>query len=324
MEARKKLRKVTRSLMTALHDELYPEFAGRQKRLFEFDQNRQAEPNNWLREHIRNGQPFCAARFGSDELEITQQWRRAVTRRGMARLLDTLADGDPFFTYFTARHRIQKRGVTPLNAQNRERFAKMMLESMAEVDLLGSWVPGEAWFHEQMPQANFAKRKQLEPYFHSEPWTMALEGKRVLVVHPFDESIPEQYKKRSLLFGSKPILPEFTLLTHKPPRAHFGEIRNANHWFQLLGQLTQEVREQDFDVALIGAGPFGLPLATEVKKAGRQSVHLGGALQLVFGIKGKRWESYEVSRFFNDMWVRPSAEETPSRSGRRMSQSSYW
>lgn len=310
--------------MTALHDELYPEVAGRQKRLFEFDQNRQAEPNSWLTEHITNGKPFCAARFGSDELEITQQWRRASTRAGIARVLDSLADGDPIFTYFRARHRIQKRGVTPLNAQNRERFARLMLESMTEIDLLGSWISGEAWFYERMPQANFAVRKQLEPYFHSRPWTMALEGKRVLIVHPFDESISKQYEKRSVLFGSKPVLPEFTLLTHKPPRAHFGEIQNADHWFQLLRQLTQEVRAQDFDVALIGAGPFGLPLAAEVKKSGRQSVHLGGALQIVFGIKGKRWERNAASRFFNDMWVRPSADETPSSSGRRMSKSSYW
>lgn len=310
--------------MTALHDRFFPAFAGRQTTLYEFDKHRQTDPNTWLTQNIRGGKPFCAARFGGDELEVTQQWRRATTRAVISRVFDSFAAGDPLFTFFRARHRIQKRGLSPLNARNRERFARLMLDSMAEINLLGSWIPGEAWFAEQMPHAQFARKRLLEPYFHSNPWTLSLEGKRVLVVHPFDESITKQYAKRATLFGSAQVLPEFTLLTLRPPRAHFGEIRNADHWFQLLRQLTQEVLEKDFDVALIGAGPFGLPLAAEIKKAGRQAIHLGGALQIIFGIKGQRWEKDKVSTFFNGEWVRPAPTETPSPKARKMSESSYW
>jgi hypothetical protein len=64
----------------------------------------------------------------------------------------------------------------------------------------------------------------------------------------------------------------------------------------------------------IGAGAYGLPLAAFVKEQGRQAVHVGGATQLLFGVKGRRWEaeSEDVVALFNDYWVRPSAEETPA------------
>ena len=42
----------------------------------------------------------------------------------------------------------------------------------------------------------------------------------------------------------------------------------------------------DFDVALIGCGAYGFPLAAKLKTAGKQAIHLGGVLQALFGIKG--------------------------------------
>ena len=38
------------------------------------------------------------------------------------------------------------------------------------------------------------------------------------------------------------------------------------------------------------------------------SIHAGGATQLLFGIKGKRWDE---CGFYNDYWVRPSEREKP-------------
>lgn len=43
----------------------------------------------------------------------------------------------------------------------------------------------------------------------------------------------------------------------------------------------------DYDICLIGCGAYGFPLAAHAKRKGKKAVHLGGALQLLFGIKGK-------------------------------------
>ena len=70
----------------------------------------------------------------------------------------------------------------------------------------------------------------------------------------------------------------------------------------------------DYDIALIGCGAYGFPLAAYAKKTGHQAVHIGGSLQLLFGIKGKRWEKsgcYTIHCNYEDLlknpaWVRPS------------------
>ena len=45
----------------------------------------------------------------------------------------------------------------------------------------------------------------------------------------------------------------------------------------------------------------------------RPAVQLGGALQLLFGIRGRRWEaSPRFQQLMNSRWVRPSLAETPA------------
>ena len=41
------------------------------------------------------------------------------------------------------------------------------------------------------------------------PWSAALAGKRVLVVHPFKTTIERQYARREQLFPGTDILPQF-------------------------------------------------------------------------------------------------------------------
>ena len=81
--------------------------------------------------------------------------------------------------------------------------------------------------------------------------------------------------------------------------------------------MCEEISKRDFDVALIGCGCYGLPLAAHVKSLGKSAVHMGGALQLLFGIRGKRWDAagdWVEQGLFNEHWVRPSDEETPQKS----------
>jgi hypothetical protein len=41
-------------------------------------------------------------------------------------------------------------------------------------------------------------------------------------------------------------------------------------------------------------------------------MYIGGALQLFFGVIGKRWfDNKEIISLVNDHWIRPSQEERP-------------
>jgi hypothetical protein len=91
-------------------------------------------------------------------------------------------------------------------------------------------------------------------------------------------------------------------------------------WSEGLDRLTEEALRKKFEVALIGAGAWSLPLAARLKKAGKIAIHLGGETQLVFGIKGQRWEGYGI---YNEHWVRPLPSETPSGYLKK-EQGCYW
>ena len=69
----------------------------------------------------------------------------------------------------------------------------------------------------------------------------------------------------------------------------------------------------DYDVVLVGAGIYSLPLVAHAKQRGKKGIHLGGSTQLFFGIRGSRWDSMkEFQGFFNEFWVRPAVEERPA------------
>lgn len=94
---------------------------------------------------------------------------------------------------------------------------------------------------------------------------MALAGKRVLVVHPFKKSILHQYERREKLFSNPNMLPQFDLQVI-PAVQSLGGTSIYKNWFEALNAMKQEIDKADYDIALIGAGAYGFPLAAHVKR----------------------------------------------------------
>ncbi len=151
-----------------------------------------------------------------------------------------------------------------------------------------------------------------------------MKEKKVLVVHPFAKTIQQQYKqRRTLLFKNPDILPKFQLGTFQAVQSIGGQ-SFFNTWFDALQYMKDEIDKQDYDIALIGCGAYGFPLAAHIKRSGKKAIHLGGALQLLFGIKGKRWtnptygmkslpfitENY-YNNLMNEFWTSPAKTEKP-------------
>lgn len=166
------------------------------------------------------------------------------------------------------------------------------------------------------PQTQLSRLRAVEPYYHNNPWSKALEGKKVLVIHPFEKTIRSQYSKRKLLFTNKDILPEFELKTLKAVQTIAGQKCEFATWFEALDYMSKTALDMDFDIAIIGCGAYGFPLAAMLKQAGKQAVHMGGATQILFGIAGKKWDAHPIiSTYYNRHWVRPLPQETPINSG---------
>ena len=120
-------------------------------------------------------------------------------------------------------------------------------------------------------------------------------------------------------------MPQFASVEYvKAIQSNAGGTTKYPNWFAALDNMKSEISKANFDIAIIGAGAYGLPLAAYVKTMGKQAVQMSGATQVLFGIKGKRWDTHPViSKFYNEAWVRPLKIETPPEI-KKVEGGSYW
>jgi len=208
-------------------------------------------------------------------------------------------------------------GIFPATASQLEEFSRAYLDALSSADLLGVLQsPFEGWLLAKVGcGARRCLLRSLEPYFSARPWSARLAGRRVLVVHPFVDSIVSQYReRRALLFGDPQVLPVFDLVTVKAPQTMCGQTVGFSDWGGALSDLQQRVAREQFDVALVGCGAYGLPLAAYIKMRLRKpAIHLGGATQLLFGVSGARWrERPEFASVINEFWRPPLESERPA------------
>jgi hypothetical protein len=256
------------------------------------------------------------ARFGSTELTCLSNY--LGVKNSKRKYVDYVKGNvQPWWWEENIINQMQQwSGFFPAREDKIEQFCELMLQDIPQVDILGSWLAEEQLFKMELENCSKINFELLNPYFSSIPWTKALEGKKVLVVHPFANTIELQYKKRELLFKDN-LLPEFELMTVKAVQSIAGNPTQFEDWFQALEYMKAEIDKHDYDICLIGCGAYGFHLAAHVKRMGKKAVHLGGSLQLLFGIRGKRWEDpnynpiYNYARLMNEHWVKPENNEKP-------------
>jgi len=254
-----------------------------------------------IREEIMKPKPSMIARFGAVEIKGVLYPRMPSVVRQLIR--------DRVFSSME-----NNAGFFPMSVAGVERFSELMIEDMKLLDVLGSWRIEERLLIKFFPSAKRVELRGLEPYLSENPWSEALEGLRILVVHPFNKTIECQYnEKRELLFLDKRVLPRFkSLETVKAVQSIAGNHTKYNDWFEALDSMKDAIDARDYDVAILGCGAYGFPLAAHVKRRGKKAIHLGGSTQILFGIKGRRWDNHSlISPFYNKHWVRPAPEDVP-------------
>lgn len=275
---------------------------------------RATEANNRIAKSLINKETFTIARIGSTELLLMRQYKEI--QLGIRKEYSE-----------EARQQLCRcAGFFPNDKKLIDQFAELMIESLDKVDLLGVWYnPMENYFvSKNTNNIVCTPLVGLEPWYYENAWSKFLKGKRVLVVHPFSESIMEQYKHHEKIFPNG-MIPDFDLYTVKAVQTIAGQVDDRFHtWFDALEYMYKECQKVDFDVAIIGCGAYGLPLAAKLKMSGKQVIHLGGATQLMFGIKGKRWDEIsEISKYYNRFWVRPNQNEVV-KNGKSVENGCYW
>ncbi len=262
---------------------------------------------------ISSGAPFMMGRFGAVELfnMRTDEFHRSGNAAKACSQLFTNA------------------GFFPNDTSLLPRFNEVMKDACGQLDILGVWQNSCEDYYIRRYCRNLkatAKLISIEPWRNEFPWSSALAGKRVLVVHPFEDSIRQQYRNYDKLFLNPQMLPKFELLTLKAVQTS-GDASDSrfSDWFEALDWMCGECDRRDFDIALLGCGAYGFPLAAHIKKTGRQAIHLGGCLQILFGLRGKRWDEMEpdIVAMYNEYWHYPLADEAPAGSD-AIEGGTYW
>lgn len=224
---------------------------------------------------------------------------------------------------------VNNAGFFPNSLPAGKKFAHLALEDASEIDILGSYVQ-----HEYYVRSYTEKAKKINlngyyaPFLWENPWTKELKGKKVLVIHPFAETIKKQYEKREHLFENPDILPEFEKLTViKAVQSIAGNSSETGFkdWFEALDFMKNQMDQSDYEIALIGCGAYGMSLAAHAKRQGKIAVHMAGWTQMLFGIYGNRWieDQPEFKKYINEYWTRPGIDERP-KNAEKVEGGCYW
>lgn len=254
--------------------------------------------NNLIKNYISNNVSFSVGRVGSPEILSTEKYDKKIPYTDdLIYLLSNNAG-----VYGNVMDEFSEEYLNSIKYSDIQVFWEIPQIIEAQNYIFKKFFDGKP----------VVSNRSVEPFYFQNPWSSELRNKKVLVISPFVESIKSQYKNKDLIWENKNILPDFELITYKPIQS-IGNTGPHSSWVESLTIMKQDIKNIDFDIAILGCGGYGMPLGsfikTELKKS---SIYIGGGLQIMFGIKGKRWEQHEISSFFNSYWIYPNDDETPN------------
>lgn len=291
------------------------------------------DANDYVYNFLKEVSPFAGgmvSKFGTTELANIVAFNYEENKWDRQYFMDVLNYKASFNANSCLHNLCTLSGFFPFSKALGLKYYKRMLCDMKEIDILGSYIYQEKYVNQFL--TGVKKRINLDgyyaPFLWKNPWTRILKGKRVLVVHPFTESIRYQYEhNREKIWQDPDVLPEFKeLITIKAVQSIADAKKQPyKDWFEALKYMEDEISKQDFDIALIGCGAYGMCLAAHVKRMGKIAVHLAGWTQMLFGVYGKRWlkDQPQYSKFINEYWIRPNENERP-QGAEKVEGGCYW
>lgn len=227
-----------------------------------------------------------------------------------------------------ARRLYNNAGFFPIEKKAFLSWHALMTESIATMDFLCEWQtdPFLRIYETNLIQFLAPKSKSIPLEMLCRGILPILAPFRLLIISPFVKTMQKQLPRMNKINDPDEKLAidwdhlKKTLQFIRCPFQSHLEPSPYASWEDGLEKLTKEVSLKDFDVALIGAGAWSLPLGSRIKKMGKSAIHLGGEMQLLFGIKGKRWAQTMV---YNSNWVTADPDETPQNRN-KVEDGCYW
>ena len=197
------------------------------------------------------------------------------------------------------------------NLKNLQSFYSIMLDSYRSMDFCSygnlnlinqiennSFIESDAFFIKKI-----IDKKLMFNFGHFENIDLILDilskldkNIKILVVSPFQESIEFQKNKLGLLHNNErleniKILTLNTSITYNSSIDDLNKIKTEN-FHEECEALKKELQGLDFDIAFLSCGSYAMPLGSFIKnKLNKQSIYIGGILNVIFGIYGERYDT---------------------------------
>lgn len=284
---------------------------------------------NYLKDKMKNNQPFVIPRIAGIENEVAAMGAICVQQKKL---------NTEIFNNFEQVIPIMKNnaGIKLDNMEDIAFYATNYLKPFHQSEIFAWWEPwGEVV--KTIPRSfdfiivNFPKNKidalvfDIFHSIHNNPWTLALRGKRILIISAFIDSIKKKIPIRKKIYGID-LFPDCEFVFLKPPQTHGkNKSRKLEVEFNDFVKRIDAIKDS-FDVALCSCGGYGNPICGAIYDMGKSAIYVGGVLQMYFGIYGERWvrDRPDIMRMYmNKHWSRPKENERP-KNYKEVEKSCYW
>jgi hypothetical protein len=217
-------------------------------------------------------------------------------------------------------------GIRVSSIESIHLYSELYCKALQNAELIGAWEFHGPQYPHIKDSYDYLRKKYKQKkyiwnaafdvynYIHTLPWTLALKGKRILIVSAFAQSIYDKIPYLDKIYGMS-LFPECTISTILPPQTHGqGMCREFN---EELAQFCQHLdsMKDTYDVALVSCGGYSNLVCNHIyEHNGKSAICVGGVLQMYFGIFGERWIQSNkdiMSLYKNEYWTRPKDVEKP-------------
>jgi hypothetical protein len=281
--------------------------------------NKVKKDNLYIKEIIESDKPFFIGRIAGCELKVAYFYQK----------------GDVLDVVDELKELENNAGIYTKNSDSLAEYTSRLIQSYDHCTVIAEWpITGKVFTHTgsgqefislRTPQITKIDARALEPYYFEDNWMPALKGKRILIVHPFSKTFSKQVLNLKKVFPGKPWFENCDLQFIQPPLTLAGN-HDDKDWQDHLEPFLESLRElKEFDIALVAAGGYGMLVSDFIfKNLGKSVIYVGGALQIFFGVIGKRWfENKDILKMVNDDWIRPLSDDKPSNFT-RVEKGCYW
>ncbi len=237
-------------------------------------------------------------------------------------------------------------GIFPSLKESTLQWKQEYLHAVKEADCLATgWYPPlvkqeASLLHRLGWSGQTVRLRSLEPYYVDPAlrWTQCFAEQEVCVVSSFTETAAQQYSHAAAIWKDmdfKTLLPPSTrwhwVRTGYAPVLAQGRAtwmdaigEDISSWKEAVDCLEEAILATGASIVLLGCGGMAMVVGARLKAKGKICLVVGGAIQVLFGIKGGRWGNHSViQHFWNDAWVWPSIEETPCGAN-EVERACYW